>query len=96
MKAFWKDVAGFSCEWCGGWDKNPKPDYTFSKDEKAVTFVTHIKTDTEEIEVGRLYMIYDTAQNKLTAVGFTDQNDGYTQDYTEQEIQNALKTVFDR
>ena len=95
MRNFWKNVAGFSCEWCEGWDKNPKPDYTFSKDEKAVTFVTHVKTDTEELETGRLYMVYNTAQNRLTAVGFTDQNDGYTQEYTEREIQNALKTVFD-
>ena len=96
MKAFWKDVAGFSCEWCEGWDEGFVPDCPLSEKEKAVTFIMSIKTETEgEIEKGRLYMVYDIAANTLSAVGFVDQNDGYKQIFTAQEIESALKTVFD-
>ncbi len=96
MKHFWKSIAGFSCEWCEGWDEGFVPDCPLSEKEKAVTFIMSIKTETEgEIEKGRLYMVYDIAVNTLSAVGFVDQNDGYKQIFTAQEIESALKTVFD-
>ena len=96
MKDFWKQVAGFSCKWCEGWDESFAFDRPFSKDERAVTFVMSIKTETEgEIESGRLYMLHNTRDNGLSAVGFIDRNDGYVQEYTAEEITNALKTVFD-
>ncbi len=95
MEIYWKRVADFSCNWQEGWSGNYAPDVTLTDDEQAVTFETSIKTDAEEIEKGLLYMIYNTKTNTLSAVGFVDQNDGYVQKYTAEEINRELKTVFD-
>ena len=62
MKHFWKSVEGFSCEWREGWDESPVFDYAFSEDERAVTFVTSIKTETEEATT---YALYNTAGTLL-------------------------------
>ena len=95
MRLFWKQVAGFSSEWRDGWDESFMPGAMPFKDGKAVTFVMSITAAEGEIERGCLYMLLDTRHNRLTAVGFIDQNDGYTQEYTAEQIQNALRVAFD-
>ena len=96
MKDFWKHVAGFSCGWKEEWDEDFSPDIPLTEDEKEVTFLMTIRTEAgEEIERGRLYMVYNAAANTLAPVGFIDRNDGYVQEFTAEKIETALKTVFD-
>ncbi len=95
MESYWKCVADFSCNWQEGWSGNYASDVLLSADEKAVTFIMNIKTDTDgELEKGWLYMVHNTKTNRLSAVGFVDKNDGYVQKYTAEEINRELKIVF--